>query len=73
MINDDVIAEFSGLHEKFVQDSTKLTELQRGILMGMRDIGVGCETKETKIRFLELKKEIEDTLARMKKICDRIE
>jgi hypothetical protein len=73
MIDDGIIAEFSSLHEKFVQDSTKLTELQRGILMGMRDIGVGCETKETKTRFLALKKEIEDTLANMKKICERIE
>ena len=72
MVDKGVIDEFAGLHEKFIQDSATMAEIQRGVLMGMRDIGVGCETEDTKIQFFKLKGEIEATLEEMKKMCDKI-
>ena len=72
MISDSLIEEFAGLHEKYIQDSARMTELQRLALMEMREIGVGCANEKNKTEFANLKAEIETTLVRIKLICDTL-
>ncbi len=66
------IDEFIALHERYLRADARLLELQNAALMKMREIGVGCTSKEAKAEFASLKAELEDVLARMKVICDRM-
>ncbi len=64
------IAEFIEMHSRYRKASERMLVLQASVAEGMRKIGEGCTTEESKAEFTTLKGEIEQILARMKQICD---
>ena len=63
------IQEFAVLHTRYLQAQQRMTVLQSAALEGMRKIGVGCVTEESRKEFQALKGEIEQILRRMQEIC----
>jgi len=66
------IAEFIEMNNRYRKVSERMLVLQASVAEGMRKIGEGCTTEESKTEFATLKGEIERILARMKEICDSL-
>jgi hypothetical protein len=71
-VPESVIKEFTGLHEKYKAANEKIVVLQATAIEGIRKIGVGCITEESRAQFISLEKEINDSLARMRAICESL-
>ena len=67
-----VIDEFKELHEKYKAANEKILVLQATAVEGIRKIGVGCITEESRAEFISLEKEINESLARMREICESL-
>lgn len=65
-------AEFRELHNRYRKASERMLVLQASVAEGMRKIGKGCTTEESKAEFVSLKEEIERILTRMKEICESL-
>ncbi len=65
-------AEFMEMHNKYRRANARMLILQASVAEGMRKIGEGCTTEEAKAEFNSLQEEIEQTLSRMKKICESL-
>jgi hypothetical protein len=66
------IQEFAELHQRYLTAHERMSVLQAAALEGMRKIGIGCVTAESRQEFIKLKTEIEQSLARMQAICDAL-
>jgi hypothetical protein len=66
---EPIIAEFVALHDRYMKAHERMTFLQTTAIEGMRKIGVGCITEESKAEFATLQKEIGLVLAKMKELC----
>ena len=71
-VPDAIISEFTGLHEKYKAANGKILVLQATAIEGIRKIGVGCITEESRAEFIALEKDINDSLARMREICESL-
>ncbi|MFC1866002.1 hypothetical protein ACFLYB_04755 [Chloroflexota bacterium] len=69
---DSISAEFETLHGRYLKANERMALLQATAAEGMRKIGVGCITQESRVEFVTLQKEIELVLAKMKEICDTL-
>ena len=69
---DSISAEFQTLHGRYLKANERMAFLQAAAAEGIRKIGVGCITKESRAEFVALQKEIVLVLARMKEICDTL-
>lgn len=67
-----IITEFSDLHNRYRNANERMTVLQATAIEGMRKVGVGCITEESRTEFAALGKEINLVLARMREICDAL-
>ena len=67
-----IIAEFSNLHDRFKKASNRIGVLQSTAIEGMRKVGIGCITDESRAEFANLEKEINLVLARMREICEAL-
>ncbi len=65
-------AEFRELHNRYRKASERMLVLQASVAEGMRKIGEGCATEESKEEFTSLQKDIEMVLARMREICESL-
>jgi len=65
-------AVFMEMHNRYRRVNERMLILQASVAEGMRKIGEGCTTKEAKAEFISLKEEIEQTLSRMKEICESL-
>lgn len=70
---ESIIQEFGALHRRYLKAHERMVVLQGAALEGMRKIGIGCLTQESRHEFRSLKTEIEQILSRMKEICDSLE
>jgi len=66
------IDEFIALHQRYLKAHKRLLILQTSAIEGMRKIGVGCVTEESRAEFSALQQEITSVLAKMKEICDKL-
>ena len=64
--------EFDGLRRRYALANERMMPLQATAVEGLRKIGVGCLTEESKAEFLELVQEISAVLDRMRKICESL-
>ena len=71
-VSESVIKEFTELHEKYKSANEKILVLQATALEGIRKIGVGCITEESRAEFMSLEKDINDALTGMRKICESL-
>jgi hypothetical protein len=71
-VSQSVITEFSELHERYLAAHEKILVLQAMAIEGIRKIGVGCITEDSRNQFIALEKEIGQTLARMREICESL-
>lgn len=71
-VSESVINEFTELHEKYKAANEKILVLQATAIEGIRKIGVGCITEESRAEFISLEKNINDSLARMREICESL-
>ena len=71
-VPESVIKEFTELHEKYMAANEKILILQATAIEGIRKIGVGCITEKSRAEFISLEKEISDSLARMREICESL-
>ena len=69
-ISESVIDEFKELHENYKTANEKILVLQAMAIEGLRKIGVGCITEESREEFILLEKAINDSLERMREICE---
>jgi len=69
---DSMSAEFQTLHNRYRKVNERMSFLQATAAEGIRKIGVGCITEESRAEFVALQKEIMLVLARMKEICDTL-
>ncbi|MFC1864781.1 hypothetical protein ACFLYG_03025 [Chloroflexota bacterium] len=67
-----IIAEFSDLHDRFRKAFKRIDVLQSTAIEGMRKVGIGCITEESRAEFAALEKEINLFLARMREICEAL-
>ena len=67
-----ISAEFKALHGRYLKANERMAFLQATAVEGIRKIGVGCITKESRTEFATLQKEIVLVLAKMREICDRL-
>ena len=68
-----ISAEFEALHGRYLKANERLSFLQATAVEGIRKIGVGCITEESRAEFIALQKEIGLVLTKMKEICDTLE
>ena len=71
-VSESVIKEFTQLHEKYKAANEKILVLQASAIEGIRKIGVGCITEGSREEFSLLEKEINDSLARMRELCESL-
>ena len=71
-VQESVIKEFTELHERYKTANEKILVLQAMAVEGIRKIGVGCITEGSREAFVSLEKEINDSLARMREICESL-
>ena len=71
-VPESIINEFSELHERYKAANKKILVLQATAIEGIRKIGVGCITEGSREAFASLEKEINDSLARMREICESL-
>jgi len=71
-VSESVITEFIDLHERYKSAHEKILVLQATAIEGIRKIGVGCLTEDSRSRFIELENEITQTLSRMREICESL-
>ena len=71
-VQGSVIKEFTEVHEKYKAANEKILVLQATAIEGIRKIGVGCITEESRAEFISLEKEINESLARMRAICESL-
>ena len=69
---DSISAEFQALHGRYLKANERMAFLQAAAVEGIRKIGVGCITEESRAEFTALQKEIALVLAKMKEICDTL-
>jgi len=62
--------EFEALHARYLKTHERMVFLQAVAIEGIRKIGVECIQKESRAKFVALKKESNFTLDRLKRICD---
>jgi hypothetical protein len=67
-----ISSEFGLLHGRYLKANERMIFLQATAFEGIRKIGVGCITKESRGEFAALQKEITLVLAKMKEICDKL-
>lgn len=66
------VTEFIELHKRYQRANDRMLILQASTAEGMRKIGEGCTTEGAKMEFAALQKDIEQTLDRMKEICESL-
>ncbi|UCC16606.1 MAG: hypothetical protein JSU58_09595 [Dehalococcoidales bacterium] len=71
-VTEPIMNEFSELHERYKAANRKILVLQATAIEGIRKIGVGCITEGSREAFVSLEKEINDSLARMREICESL-
>ena len=71
-VSESIISEFTELHERYKTANAKILVLQATAIEGIRKIGVGCITEGSRAEFISLEKEINDSLARMREICESL-
>jgi hypothetical protein len=71
-VSESVLTEFKQLHESYKEAHEKILVLQATAIEGIRKIGVGCITEESRTEFISLEKEINRTLSRMREICESL-
>ena len=71
-VQESVITEFTELHERYKAANEKILILQATAIEGIRKIGVGCITEGSRAEFVSLEKEINNSLARMREICESL-
>ena len=71
-VSESIISEFTELHERYKAANAKILVLQATAIEGIRKIGVGCITEGSRAEFISLEKEINDSLARMREICESL-
>ena len=71
-VPETIISEFIELHENYKAANEKILVLQAMAIEGIRKIGVGCITEESRAEFIVLEKKINDSLARMREICESL-
>jgi hypothetical protein len=69
---ETVSAEFGALHERYLKANERMEFLQATAFEGIRKIGVGCITEQSRAEFAVLQREITLVLAKMKEICDTL-
>jgi len=69
---DAISAEFKALNSRYLKAHERMALLQAAAVEGIRKIGVGCITEESRAEFVTLQKEIVLVLARMKEICETL-
>ena len=69
---EQTIQEFAELHQRYLAAQERMSVLQAAALEGMRKIGIGCVTAESRQEFTKLKTEMEQVLARMQVICNSL-
>jgi hypothetical protein len=69
---DTISAEFEALHCRYLKANKQMALLQATAIEGIRKIGVGCITEESRAEFVALQKEIMSVLTKMKEICDTL-
>jgi hypothetical protein len=67
-----IITEFIGLHDRYNRASKRILVLQATAIEGMRKMGVGCFTDESRTEFTDLENEITLVLNRMREICESL-
>lgn len=70
--SEQIIAEFTDLHRQYREASRKIEVLQAMAVEGIRKVGVGCLTEESRTEFIALQEEINRILARMREICEAL-
>ncbi|MFH1663163.1 MAG: hypothetical protein ABH934_04525 [Chloroflexota bacterium] len=68
-----LVAEFIEMHNRYRKANERMLILQASVAEGMRKIGEGCTTEESKAEFATLQREIEMVLARMREICESLQ
>ena len=71
-VRESITREFSGLHNKYVKANERMLVLQATAVEGLRKIGTGCLTEESRAEFIALETEIGAVLSRMKAICEAL-
>jgi len=69
---ETISVEFEALHYRYLKANERMLFLQASATEGIRKIGVGCITKESRAEFVALQREIVLVLAKMKEICDSL-
>ena len=64
--------EFTDLHNRFKVACKRISVLQATSIEGIKKVGVGCITEESRTEFAALEEEINLVLARMREICDSL-
>ena len=67
-----IITEFCDLHDRFKKAFKRIDVLQSTAIEGMRKVGVGCLTEESRAKFIALQEEVNLILARMREICETL-
>ena len=67
-----ILVEFIELHKRYMQAHERLVVLQTTAIEGIRKIGVGCITENSRTEFSALQQETNLVLAKMKEICDKL-
>jgi len=69
---ESLLREFNGLHNRYVKANERMLILQATAVEGLRKIGTGCLTKESRAEFIALETEIGTVLSRMRAICEAL-
>ena len=69
---ENISIEFEALHDRYLKANERMALLQATAVEGIRKIGVGCITQESRDEFVTLQKEIGLVLVKMKDICDTL-
>ena len=71
-VTESVITEFTELHDRYKKAHKQMVVLQATAIEGMRKIGVGCLTEESRTKFIALEREVNQVLAGMREICEAL-
>ncbi len=67
-----IISEFTELHGRYIKACARMQILQATAMEGMKKVGIGCITEESRAEFSTLESEINLVLARMREICNSL-
>ena len=69
---ENISIEFEALHDRYLKANERMALLQATAVEGIRKIGVGCITQESRAEFATLQNEILLLLTKMKESCDTL-